>query len=156
MSYPTRAEGLGKYDKYDKACVLKSLLYASEMWTLYKHQLRTLERFRKRYLQQKVCIGLQSHIPDTELLERVGLPRTESMVVKGRHWAGNFVRMDHSRHPKQLFYSEICEGKRKAWKPKKRFKDSVKFSLIQISMSEDLWEKWHWIEISGANWFMWV
>ena len=37
--------------------------------------------------------------------------------------------MDDSRLPKQLFRGEMCEGRKKESKPKKRFKDSVKMCI---------------------------
>ena len=56
-------------------------------------------------------------IPDTEVLERAGLPSIESMVMKSYlYWAGHVVQIDDSHLPKQLFYGEICKGKRKALK----------------------------------------
>ncbi len=59
------------------------------------------------------------------------------MVMKSYlYWAGHVVQMDDSHLPKQLFYGEICKGKRKALKSRKRFKDSVK-----ICISANQWKK---------------
>ena len=50
----------------------------------------------------------------------------------------------------------MCKGEKKASKPKKRLKDSVKICPRQCRISVDQWEKWHMIEISGANCLMWA
>ena len=60
--------------------------------------------------------------------------------------AGHVVRVYDSLWPKQLFYSEMREGKRKASKPKKRFKDFVKNQIQHIGwrmgkMDWSLWRK---------------
>ena len=49
--------------------------------------------------------------------------------------------MDDGRLPRQLFYSEMWEGKRSALKPKKRFKDTIRYYLKQSGLPEDQWEK---------------
>ena len=48
-----------------KVCVLTALQYASETWTLYKHQLKLLEGFHQRCLRQILHIKWQSHVSDT-------------------------------------------------------------------------------------------
>ena len=84
----------------------------------------------------------QSHILDTKVLERAGLPSIVSILLKScLRWSGHVIRMDDSRLPNQLFFGEMCEGKRKASKPKKRFKGSVKICLKQCCISVDQWEK---------------
>ena len=49
-------------------------------------------------------------------------------------WVSHIVRMDDGRLPRQLFYGE---GKRSALKPKKRFKDTIKYYLKQSGQSMD-------------------
>ena len=51
------------------------------------------------------------------------------------------MRTDDGRLPRQLFYGERWEGKRSALKPKKRFKDTIKYHLKQSGLSVDQWEK---------------
>ena len=65
-----------------KVCVLMALLYASETWTLYKHQLKVLEGFHQRCLRQILHIKRQSHVSETEVLGKAGLPSIQSMVMK--------------------------------------------------------------------------
>ena len=124
-----------------KVCVLTALLYASETWTLYKHQLKLLEGFHQRCLRQILHIKCQSHVSDTEVLGKAGLPSIQSMVMKRcLRWVGHIVRMDNGRLLRQLFYGEMWEGKRSALKPKKRFKDTIKYYLKQSGLPVDQWE----------------
>ena len=56
-------------------------------------------------------------------------------------WVGHIVYMEDGRLLRQLFYGEIWEGKRSALKPKKRFKDTIKYYLKQSGPPVDQWEK---------------
>ena len=49
--------------------------------------------------------------------------------------------MDDVRLPRQLFYGEMWEVKRSALKPKKRFKDTMKYYLKKSGLPVDQWEK---------------
>ena len=51
------------------------------------------------------------------------------------------VHMDDGRLTRQLFYGEMWEGKRSALKPKKIFKDTIKYYLKQSGLPVDQWEK---------------
>ena len=53
----------------------------------------------------------------------------------------SLVRMDDSRLPMQLFYGEMWEGKKSALKPKKRFKDIIKYYLKKSGQPVNQWEK---------------
>ena len=84
-----------------KVCVLTALLYTSETWTLYKHQLKLLEGFHQRCLRQILHIKWQSHASDTEVLGKAGLPSIYSMVMKSYlRWVGHIVHMDDGRLPR--------------------------------------------------------
>ena len=103
-----------------KVYVLTALLYASETWTLYKHQLKLLKDFHQRCLRQILHIKWQSYVSDTEVLGKAGQPSIQSMVMKScLRWVGYIVRMDDGHLPRQLFYGEMWEGKRSALKPKR-------------------------------------
>ena len=65
-------------------------------------------------------------------------------------WVGHIVRMDGGRLPRQLFYGEMWEGKRSALKPRKRFKDTIKFYLKQSGLPVNQWEK---MASDGSKWW---
>ena len=56
--------------------------------------------------------------------------------MRWSHWAYGW-----RPSAKALFYGEIWEGKRSALKPKKRFKDTMKYYLKQSGLSVDQWEE---------------
>ena len=56
-------------------------------------------------------------------------------------WVVHIVHMDESRLPRQLFYGKMWKGKRSALKPKKIFKDTIRYYLKQPGLSVDQWEK---------------
>ena len=124
-----------------KEYVFTDLPYASETWTLYKHQLKLLESFHQRCPRLILQIKWQSHVSDTEILRKAGLPSIQLMEMKScLRWVGHIVRMDDGRLPRQLFYGEMWEGKRSTLKPKKRFKDT-KYYLKQSGLPVDQWKK---------------
>ena len=72
-------------------------------------------------------------------------------------WAGHVSRMHDDRIPKQLFYGELCHGKRTVGGQRKRFKDSLKVSLKDFHISTESWESlasdrpcWRRIVTQGA------
>ena len=136
-----------------KACVLTSLLYACEMWMLYKHWGLLNVSINNAYDQYFVLDGYLR----SEALERAGLLTLESIYVKScLRWVGHVIQKDDSCLPKQLFYDKICKGKRKASKSKKRFNDCVKICLRQLSILVSQWGKValyrsHWCELINVG-----
>ena len=62
-----------------------------------------------------------------EILKRASLPTTESILLPVQlRWAGHVTRMEDVRMPKELFFSELQEGKRGRGAPRKRYKDRLK------------------------------
>ena len=124
-----------------ETCVLTALLYASETWTIFQPQMKVLERFHQNCLRRILQVKWQNHVPDTEVLSKAGSVSITSRVMRNQlRWAGHLVRLDDTRLPKQLFYSELRSGSRPQHKPKKRFKDSLKDSLRQFHIPVDEWE----------------
>lgn len=65
----------------------------------------------------------------------------ESVIVRNQlRWSGHVVRMENNRLPKQMFYSELTEGKRDVGGQKKRFKDRLKSHLNQCAIDTKEWE----------------
>ena len=121
--------------------VLTSLLYTSETWTTYARHIKMLERFHQKCLRHILRINWQSLTPDTEVLAQAGLSSIESMIHLYRlRWTGHLVRLEDDRIPKQLLFGELSLGKRPQFKPKKRFKDSLKDSLAKTGIGWIGWE----------------
>jgi len=65
----------------------------------------------------------------------------EAIIIKNQlRWSGHVVRMGDERLPKQIFYSELKEGKRKRGGQKKRFKDALKASMKKCNIDSNTWE----------------
>ena len=113
-----------------KAVVLPSLLYGSESWTLYRGQIRILERFHIKSLQLLLGISWKDKIPHSEILKRTDCTSIEYLLNRAQlRWVGHVVRMPRSRIPKQLLYGELTEGKRSVGGQLLRFKDTLKRSM---------------------------
>ena len=124
-----------------RAFVLSSLLYTAETWVTYARHIKALERFHQKCLRHILHIKWQSLTPDTEVLAQAGLSSIESMIHLYRlRWSGHVVRLEDDRIPKQLLYGELKLAKRPQFKPKKRFKDSLKDSLSKTGISWIGWE----------------
>ena len=127
--------------KIYRAVIIPTLLYGSETWTVYSRHAKKLNHFHTVSLRKILNIKWQDKIPDTEVLTRADLPNIHSILMKTQlRWAGHVVRMPDNRLPKQLFYGEIQYGKRSHGGQKKRFKDSLKFSLKAFSIDCASWE----------------
>ena len=86
-------------------------------------------------------IKWQERVPDTEVLERAGLPSIVTVLMQTQlRWAGHVARMEDHRLPKQLLFGELSEGKRKVGGPKKRFKDTLKQNLKAFEIKPSIWE----------------
>ena len=93
---------------------------------------RKLNHFHTICLGRILGIKWQDRFPDTEVLEKPGLPSIVTLLIQTQlRWAGHAARMKDSRLPKQLLFGELTEieGKRKACGTKKRFKVTLKSNL---------------------------
>ena len=121
---------------------MTTLLYGSETWTVYSKHARKLNHFHKICLRRILGIKWQDRVPDTELLEKAGLPSIITILMQTQlRWAGHVSRMPDHRLPKQILFGELTEGKRSAGGPKKRYKDTLKSSLKAFVLNNTTLEK---------------
>ena len=66
------------------ACVVSTLLDRSEAWTTYSKQERKLNSFHLRSLRSILGISWRDKVPDTEVLDRAGLPNTYTLLRQRR------------------------------------------------------------------------
>ena len=125
-----------------RACILTTLLYASETWTLLRKHIKILERFQQKCLRRILNIKWESRTPDTDVLVSAKCLSVEALLISHQmRWTGHIIRMEDHRIPKQIFYGELCIGKRPQHKPKKRFKDCIKSNLKQMAFDIGKWEE---------------
>ena len=73
-----------------RACVLSTLLYASETWTLYSSQEKRLSAFHMRCLRRILGISWQDHVTNNEVLQQAGMPSMPTLIRQRRlRWLGH-------------------------------------------------------------------
>ena len=124
-----------------QACVLSTLLYGSESWTVYARQERRLNSFHLRSLRRLLHIRWQDRVPNTDVLQRAGLMGIPSMLMQRcLRWLGHVHRMEPDRLPREILYGELRDGARKVGRPLLRYKDTVKHDLKVVKINTNSWE----------------
>ncbi|KAK2562750.1 hypothetical protein P5673_014468 [Acropora cervicornis] len=117
--------------KVYRAVVISTLIYGAETWTLYRTQVRLLERFHQRCLRSILNIKWHNYVSNEDVLESVA-----SILLKQQlRWAGHVARMEDSRMPKAVLFGELKAGKQNRGALKKRYKDQKQLSLAKIPPS---------------------
>ena len=127
--------------KVYRAVVIPTLLYGAETWTLYRRQVRLLERFHQRCLHSILNIKWHDYVSNEDVLEEAQLPSIESILLKQQlRWAGHVARMEDPRMPKAVLFGELKAGKRNRGAPKKRYKDQLKKQLSLADIPPNSWQ----------------
>ena len=113
-----------------QACVLSTLLYGSESWTLYSRQEHRLNAFHLRCLRRLLGITWQDRVTNSDVLAMAGMLSMYAMLSQRRlRWLGHVSRMDDGRIPKDTLYGELATGTRPTGRPSLRLKDVWKRDL---------------------------
>ena len=124
-----------------QACILSTLLYGSETWTIYSYQEKKLNSFHLRCLRRLFEISWMDKVSIEEVLQRASLPTVSALIKQRRlRWLGHVRRMDDGRIPKDLLYGETTETTRPVGRLKLRFKDVCKLDLNAMGIPADSWE----------------
>ena len=128
--------------RFDRAIILLTFLYACETWTVYSRHARQMNFFHMRCLRKLLGIRWQDKVPHTEVLQRANM---ESIHAFLKHfqlkWAGHVLRMPDERLPKRLLFGELVEDKRSLGGQRKQFKDTLKATLKHCNIDLDTWEE---------------
>lgn len=123
------------------AIVLPNLLYSSETWCVYRHHIRTLDRFHLKCLRSIMNIQWSDRVRNTEVLRRANVGGLESYLMRRQlRWCGHVARMAEERVAKRILYSELKEGKRKVGGQLLRYKDVLKRHLKRCDIEPAHWE----------------
>ena len=126
-----------------EACIPSTLLYGTEIWTLYSGQEKRLNVFYLRCLRKIMGISWQDKVTNAEVLARVNLPNMTAILCKRKlRWLGHVRRMDDSRIPKQLLFGELAHGKQIQRKTE---------AEIQRHMQEQFDQMWHRFQDLGGR-----
>lgn len=124
-----------------RAVVLTTLLYGCETWTVYRRHIKQLDQFHLRCLRSICDIKWQDMVPNTVVLERCELPGMESLLIKAQlRWAGHVTRMPDTRIPKAVLFGQLKHGKRGVGRPRLRYRDTLKRSLVACHLGND-WQQ---------------
>lgn len=122
--------------KVYQACVLSTLLYGSEAWTLYTHQERRLNAYHMRNLRRLLGITWQDRISNADVLAQAGMLSMFATLSQRRlRWLGHVCRMDDGRIPKDILYGELATGTRPTGRPALRYKDVCKRDLKSCNIN---------------------
>ncbi|XP_060794630.1 uncharacterized protein LOC132897202 isoform X2 [Neoarius graeffei] len=128
--------------KVYRAIVLSTLLYGAETWTIYCHQVKKLHAFMMQHLRAIMGVTWKDKITNVDILNRADLPSmVDILIEKGLRWLGHVHRMGNERLPRQLLYSQLCEGMRNHGQPKLRFKDAMKSNMKWQNIDSRSWQQ---------------
>ena len=114
--------------------VVLTILYGCETWTLYRHNIRKLE-FHMRCLRRIAHIQWKDKVPNTKVLQICNFTGIEAMLMTAEYrWVGHVTRMDDTRFPKIIFYSELEHGTSSRGGQLKRYKDMLKMNMRLCNM----------------------
>ena len=116
--------------------VLSSFLYGAEVWTIYKAEVKKLHAYMMRQLRDIMGIKWYDKISNDEIPSRAHLPWMADILIKKNH----VQRMENDRLPRQLLYSQLCEGKINQGRPRLRFKDVVKRNMRHRQINLKSWQ----------------
>ena len=125
---------------YD-ACVISTLLYGNETWTMYAGQERRLNSFHLRSIRRILVISWQDKVTNADVLSRAGLPTLYTLLRQRRlRWLDHVRRMEDGRIPKDILYGELALGRRTTGRPHLRYKDVCKRDMKAVDIDTMSWE----------------
>ena len=121
--------------------VFFTLLYGRESWPTYTRQEKRLDGFHFRCLRCLHHIRRQERVPNTEVLERAGMPSISTLLIQRHlHWLGHVHLMEPDCLPRQFIYGELRLAVRRGGWPLLRFKDVCKRDLRLAEINPNTWE----------------
>ena len=110
-----------------RAIVLSVLLYGLETMTVYRRQIRLLERFHMRCVKEMLGLTWKDKVTHNEMLNRMKLQSIEGILARAQlRWSGHVGRMPETRYLQKVLLGQLSEGTRLPHGPKKRYKDQLK------------------------------
>ena len=87
-----------------KACVISTLLYGSESWTMHAHEEKSLNMFHMRCLRRILGITWQDKVTNKVVLDKAEIPSLYTpLKQRCMQWLGHATRTEDGRIPKDLF-----------------------------------------------------
>ena len=119
--------------KFYNACVLSTLLYAAECWTLTETDESRLDAFDMRCQRKILRVTWSQHISNNTIRSRTKQPQLTSVIRRRRlQWFGHVQRMDMYRIPKKAYTWKPVHGKRRPGRPKMSWKEVIKKDINKL------------------------
>ena len=110
-----------------RTCVLSSLLYGAETWTLLAAHTRRLEAFHHRCLRRILRVWWWEKMTNEEVRKRADMGLLSTIIRKRRlQWLGHVERMGEDRMPHVLFDGRLKSKKKAFAGVRRRWVDVVK------------------------------
>ena len=117
--------------KVYQACVLSTLLYGSEAWTLFSRQERKLNAIHLCCPCRSLGITRLGRITNIDVLAKAGLPSIYAILSQIRlRCSCHVIRMDDGCIRKDMLFRELGTCSRPTGRPALRYKDARKADLI--------------------------
>ena len=116
-----------------RACVLSTLMYGAECWTLKTRDEERLDAFDMRCQRKILKIKWIQHIKNHDIRLKTSQPQLTRTIRKRRlQWFGHVQRMNNTRLPLKLYRWTPLHGQRKQGRPRTTWKDVIRRDLDTI------------------------
>lgn len=133
--------------------VLSTVTLSMTILYMYLLHVKLLDQFHQRCLQKVLNIKWFDRISNEQVLQQTKMPSIDSLLTKAQlRWTGHIVRMEDTRLPKQIFYSELSEGQPPRGRPRLRCKDTLKKGHLRNATNQ--WTSgrtWPTIDLLGVR-----
>ena len=130
MVWKDRYINLNTKMKFYNACVLSTLLYGAECWSLTERDEARLDAFDMRCQRKILRITWLQHKTNHYVRSLTKQPQLTNIIRNRRlKWFGHVLRMDPGRIPRTLYLWKPTHGKRKRGRPRTMWKDVIQRDL---------------------------
>ena len=96
--------------KVYQAIVITTLLYVSELWTIYSRHARKLNKLHMSCLHKLLRIKWQDKVPNIEVLSCMGMSSIYTLLSKVQvKWVEHVSCMSNEHLPKRLLYCYVWQ-----------------------------------------------
>ena len=130
MVWKDRYINLNTKMTFYNACVLSTLLYGAECWSLTERDEARLDAFDMRCQRKILRITWLQHKTNHYVRSLTKQPQLTNIIRNRRlKWFGHVLRMDSGRMPRTLYLWNPTHGKRKRGRPRTMWKDVIQRDL---------------------------